>query len=128
MRLAPCALAVLLVLAAPGSAPAQQQYISAPDTTEVNDERLLELYDGLRVADVSDGMDIVGLRDVGLVDPRIQSLWKDFEELDHQFHGIALTVRYVPHNRVVPSPMPPDSFARWEGRWYNETSPGPAPW
>jgi len=32
------------------------------------DEKLLELYQGLRVADVSDGLDAVGRRDVGLVD------------------------------------------------------------
>jgi hypothetical protein len=31
-------------------------------------DELLRLFEGLRVADVSDGMDAVGLRDVGLVD------------------------------------------------------------
>lgn len=92
---------------------------------EITDDQLIELYDGLRVADVSDGMDVVGLRNVGLVDTRIQALWKDIEELDHQFRGIALTVRYVPHNRIVPNPMTPDSFAAWEGQWYNEVSPEP---
>ncbi|PSQ92925.1 MAG: dimethylmenaquinone methyltransferase [Bacteroidetes bacterium SW_4_67_19] len=116
-------LAGLVALSRPAAA--QQQYLSPPDTTEVSDERLLELYDGLRVADVSDGMDLVGLRNVGLMDPRIQSLWKDFEKLNHQFHGIALTVRYVPHDRVVSNPMPPDSFKQWKGRWYDEVSPEP---
>lgn len=90
-----------------------------------SDGELLELYDGLRVADVTDGMDVVGLRNVGLVDRAIEPLWKDVDELDHQFRGIALTVRYVPHNRIVPNPMAPDSFAAWEGRWYGEISPEP---
>ncbi|PSQ79156.1 MAG: dimethylmenaquinone methyltransferase [Bacteroidetes bacterium QH_8_67_23] len=116
-------LAGLVALSRPAAA--QQQYLSPPDPTEVSDERLLEMYDGLRVADVSDGMDLVGLRNVGLMDPRIQSLWKDFEKLNHQFHGIALTVRYVPHDRVVSNPMPPDSFKQWKGRWYDEVSPEP---
>lgn len=94
-------------------------------TKELSDAEILELYKGLRVADVTDGMDIAGLRNVGLMDTRIQALWKDIDELDHQFRGIAITVRYVPHNQVVPNPMPPDSFAVWEGRWYSEISPEP---
>ncbi|HET9279212.1 MAG TPA: hypothetical protein VFN95_13535, partial [Flavitalea sp.] len=35
------------------------------------DQEILKLYKGLRVADVSDGMDIAGLKDVGLMDQRI---------------------------------------------------------
>lgn len=91
----------------------------------LTDAEVLELYRGLRVADVSDGLDVVGLRDVGLVDPRIQALWKDIEELDHQFRGIAVTARYMPHQEVVPNPMPPEEFAAWEGQWYTELSPEP---
>jgi regulator of RNase E activity RraA len=91
----------------------------------VTDEELLKLYDGLRVADVVDGMDRVGLRDVGLVDTRVQALWKDLEGFAHQISGIALTVRYVPHNRIVPNPIPGDQFSRWESQWYTDISPEP---
>ena len=35
------------------------------------------MYKWLRVADVSDGMDVVGLQDIGLVDQEIHALWKD---------------------------------------------------
>jgi regulator of RNase E activity RraA len=114
-----CFSLVLVLWLAAGPAVAQQA------DTDPGDEQILSLYDGLRVADVADGMDVVGLRGVGLVDTRIQALWKDIDELDHQFRGIALTVRYVPHNRIVPNPMPADTFAQWEGRWYNELSPEP---
>ncbi|MGH9456088.1 MAG: RraA family protein [Thermoanaerobaculia bacterium] len=89
------------------------------------DHAALALFDGLRVADVTDGMDVVGLRGVGLVDTRIQPLWKDLDEFDHQIRGIAITVRYVPHNRIVPNPMSPEEFAAWEGAWYGEISPEP---
>lgn len=109
---------VLALLASPASALAQAG-------AEPSDEELLALYDGLRVADVVDGMDIVGLRDVGLVGTEIQPLWRDIDELDHQFTGIALTVRYVPHNRVVPNPMPPAEYERWKSSWYREISPEP---
>jgi regulator of RNase E activity RraA len=91
----------------------------------LTDEQILKLFDGLRVADVADGMDIAGLRNVGLVDQRVQALWKDLDEFDHQIRGIAVTVRYVPHNRVLPNPMTPEKFAEWEGAWYGEISPEP---
>jgi 4-hydroxy-4-methyl-2-oxoglutarate aldolase len=101
-------------------AAAQQPAAAGP-----RDEQLLQMYDGLRVADVVDGMDVVGLRSSGLMDTRIQALWKDIDELDHIFRGIALTVRYVPHNQVVPNPLPEGQFGAWEGKWYNELSPEP---
>jgi 4-hydroxy-4-methyl-2-oxoglutarate aldolase len=93
--------------------------------SEKSDQEILAFFDGLRVADVVDGMDVVGLRGVGLVDPRIQALWKDLELFDHQLRGIALTVRYVPHNLIVPNPIPEGEFSRWEGQWYTEISPEP---
>ena len=70
-------------------------------TEELSDEDLLKLYEDLRVADVSDGMDMVGLPDVGLMDQKIVALWKDIDDLSHQFRGIAITARYVPTNKVV---------------------------
>lgn len=112
-------LLLALVLIIPRVAAAQ------PAGDDLSDDEILTLYEDLRVADVVDGMDVVGLRGAGLMDTRIQALWKDIDELDHQFRGIALTVRYVPHNRIVPNPLPADSFAAWEGRWYNEISPEP---
>ncbi len=35
----------------------------------VSDDKILELYSDLRVADVSDGMDMAGLREVGRMNP-----------------------------------------------------------
>lgn len=99
--------------------------IALPQDAPPDDAQILKLYEGLRVADVADGMDIAGLRNVGLVDTRIQALWKDLDRFDHQIRGIALTVRYVPHNRVLPNPMTPEEFAKWEGSWYGEISPEP---
>jgi len=95
------------------------------DTKQMSDKEILALYEGLRVADVSDGMDMVGLRDVGLLDQSIVALWKDIEHLDHIFRGFAVTARYVPTNKVVKNPMDPDEFKAWEGSWYGEISPEP---
>ena len=97
----------------------------AQETSPLSDSALLALYEGLRVADVSDGLDMVGLRDRGLMDPAIVPLWKDVEQMDHMIRGIALTARYVPTNRVVENPMDPETFQKWEGAWYNKISPEP---
>ncbi|NJM35855.1 MAG: RraA family protein [Rhodomicrobium sp.] len=102
---------------APGAAGAADKALS--------DEALLAMFDGMRVADVSDGMDIVGLRDVGLVDASIQALWRDIDDLDHQFCGVALTVRYMPHQEIVPNPITDEPFLDWENRWYAEISSEP---
>jgi regulator of RNase E activity RraA len=91
----------------------------------ISDEDLLEIYSNLRVADVSDGMDMAGLRDLGLMDPEIESLWKDIETFSHRFCGIAVTARYVPTNRKVSNDMSPDEFREWEGHWYGELSTEP---
>lgn len=92
---------------------------------KISDKELLDLYQGLRVADVSDGLDMVGLRDAGLLDTKIEALWKDIDSMKHIVRGIALTARYIPTNKVVKNPMAKDEFQKWEGEWYNKTSPEP---
>ena len=98
---------------------------SQSNSTDISDKEILTLYDGLRVADVSDGMDMVGLADAGLMDQRIVALWKDIDEFAHQFSGIAVTARYVPTNKVVKTPMEKEEFQAWEGNWYSEISSEP---
>ena len=85
------------------------------------DAQILKLYEGLRVADVSDGMDMVGLVGTGLVDPAIHSDWLDQKELTHQFRGIAVTARYVPTQKLD-RPLPGEDFHKWEGNFYNSYS------
>jgi 4-hydroxy-4-methyl-2-oxoglutarate aldolase len=97
----------------------------AQEKTQLSDAEILKLYEDLRVADVSDGMDIVGLRDIGLMGQEITALWKDIENFNHQFRGIAVTARYVPTNKVVENPIPSDHFKKWEGEWYSSISPEP---
>ncbi|HOK25210.1 MAG TPA: hypothetical protein P5320_02735 [Bacteroidales bacterium] len=82
------------------------------------DARILELYKNLRVADVSDGLDMVGLPGSGLVDPAIHAAWTDPKDFKHVFRGIAITVRYVPTQRPD-RPAPGESFSQWESNAYN---------
>jgi len=92
--------------------------------SEEENQELLKLYKTLRVADVSDGMDYVGLPDVGLVDPIIHADWRDTNNMSHVFRGIAITVRFVPTQKAV---HPPDTmdFRKWEGNFYNQYSSEP---
>ena len=88
-----------------------KNYIETNVYTAEEDAEILKLYEGLRVADVSDGLDKVGLPGTGLVDPAIHADWKDFQDLSHVFRGIAVTVRYVPTQRK-PFPEYSDDLLR----------------
>jgi 4-hydroxy-4-methyl-2-oxoglutarate aldolase len=89
-------------------------------STEENAE-LLKLYESLRVADVSDGMDMVGLPNTGLVNPAIHPDWTDTQNMSHIIRGIAVTARYVPTQRPD-RPEPGEDFAAWEGHFYSTWS------
>lgn len=85
----------------------------------------LSLYEGLRVTDVCDGLDAIGLIDVCTMDWQIRPLWRDIEGFAHRIYGLAHTVRFVPTSRVVPRPMPLEEYKAWKSRWYRELAPGP---
>jgi 4-hydroxy-4-methyl-2-oxoglutarate aldolase len=117
------AMSLLGILAAPAMAqqPAEksipekvQLFIPYKDYSAEENARVLEAYRYLRVADVSDGMDVVGLQNIGLVNPEIHALWKDTERFTHRVAGIAVTARYVPTNRREPK-----MDDRTIGRWYS---------
>jgi regulator of RNase E activity RraA len=93
--------------------------------SEADDAKILKYYEGLRVADVSDGMDAVGLQNIGLMNPEIHALWRDAKEFKHRFVGIAVTVRYVPSQKPPAGKMETAEFDKWVGNWYSKFSPEP---
>jgi len=92
-----------------------------------SDERdaVLAAFDGLRLTDVCDAMDAVGLQDVGLMDKRIGPLWRDTETFAHRIHGMAHTVRFVPTGRRAPAFDSVEEHFRWKGQWYSQLARGP---
>ena len=66
------------------------------DDSEKARKEILELYRDLRLTDVLDGMDLIGLQDIGLMDKDIRPLWRDVEKFSHRTVGFAITVRHVP--------------------------------
>jgi regulator of RNase E activity RraA len=87
--------------------------------------KLLALFSKLRVTDVCDGLDAIGLIDTCTMDWEIRPLWRDPEGLGHRVCGFAHTLRFVPTNRVVPRPLPLEEYEAWKGKWYRELAPGP---
>jgi regulator of RNase E activity RraA len=104
---------------------AGRNFIETRVYTEQQDQETLSLFAGLRVADVSDGMDKVGLADVGLMSPEIHAAWKDTKHYKHRFIGIAVTVRYVPTNKGFAPAMETEAFDKWASKTYNEVTPEP---
>jgi regulator of RNase E activity RraA len=104
---------------------AGKSFIPTPVYTAAEDQETLDLFAGLRVSDVTDGMDAVGLPGVGLMDPAIHPLWKDTEAFTHRFIGVAVTARYVPTQRAQAGRLPEEAYDAWAGRWYNELSSEP---
>jgi len=103
-----------------------RHFIPTRTFSAADDQRILKAFEGLRVADVTDGMDFVGLQNVGLMDPEIHPLWKDPKDYKHRFIGIAVTARYVPTQRpAAGGGRSYDDFRAWEGKWYNELSTEP---
>jgi 4-hydroxy-4-methyl-2-oxoglutarate aldolase len=89
------------------------------------DARMLALFEGLRVADVSDGMDSVGLHNTGLMNAEIRPLWKDTEKFTHRFIGIAVTVRYIPTQLPPAGGLKVEDYDQWAGEWYQKRSSEP---
>jgi 4-hydroxy-4-methyl-2-oxoglutarate aldolase len=96
-------------------------FIDTKTYSAEEDARILELYKNLRVADVSDGLDMAGFPGTGLVDPAIHPDWVDLKDFTHVIRGIAITVRYVPTQKP-PIPAPGVEFPEWEGNFYNAYS------
>jgi regulator of RNase E activity RraA len=75
---------------------------------EAKRKELLDLYEGLRTADVRDALDAHGYFNIGSVDPEIKPLWKDLANLKHKICGFAFTARYLPTNKLIHPESPED--------------------
>jgi regulator of RNase E activity RraA len=84
------------------------------------DERLeiLNTYNGLRVADVRDGMDWNMMHNYGSVHYSIRALFRTCVV------GIANTSRYVPYEQSVPQ-LSPDEYTEWKLKYGREVSRNP---
>jgi regulator of RNase E activity RraA len=94
------------------------------DDSDAARQRILELYRDLRVTDVCDGMDAIGLQDIGVMDQSIRPLWRDTEKFSHRIVGFAVTVRYVPASvRVGQNSFPGyEEYQKFKSAQYQQSS------
>lgn len=104
-------------------APFTRQYIPVAPWDDKENAELVKLFDGMRVTDVVDGLDVVGLQDITIMDAGIVPLWRDEKTFAHRIYGVAVTLRIVPPRERAPNFATHEEFAKWEGRWYGEKSP-----
>jgi regulator of RNase E activity RraA len=97
--------------------------MSNPSTTRPKTG--IEAFHGLRVTDVVDGLDALGMQDLGLVNRDIGPLWRDIDQFKHRFYGYAHTIRFVPTQSKAPA-QTPDEFYTWMRDWYKNLASGPA--
>src|SRR4030042_4313348 len=62
-----------------------KHFLSVSVYTAEADQELLKLFSGLRAADISEGMDKVGLPGVGLVGSSVLPVWTDLKNFSPRF-------------------------------------------
>lgn len=77
-------------------------------------KEILATVEHLRVTDIRDGLDWVGLHHFGTIDPEIRPLWRT------KAAGFAQTARHIPTNKQVPT-MSPEDYTKWAYEyWYGQ--------
>ncbi len=98
--------------------------LSYPDTSGEDPMPLVKKFEGLRVSDVIDAMQAIGLQDIGVMDHSIRPLWRDpTDRLAHRIYGVAITYQYVPTNRPPAPPLSYQEFRKWHSEWYRTYAP-----
>jgi len=117
--------AVLAAAQRPAAAPPpfSKQYYEVKQYTQEQNEAVVKLFKEMRVTDVVDGLDVVGLQDMTIMDPAIRPLWTDAEKFTHRIYGVAVTLRLMPPRERAPNFATHDEFARWESNWYRTKNP-----
>lgn len=123
-------LAILAFLLAAVSAAAQtaeppfsKQYLPVKQYSQAENQAIVAKFKDLRVTDVVDGLDVVGLQDVTVMDAGIKQLWRDEKNFTHRIYGVAVTLRLMPPQERAPIFPTHEEFAKWESSWYKTKNP-----
>jgi 4-hydroxy-4-methyl-2-oxoglutarate aldolase len=103
--------------------PFSKQYMQVKQYSQAENEAIVKQFQDLRVTDVVDGLDVVGLQDVTVMDPAIKQLWRDEKNFTHRIYGVAVTLRIMPPQERAPIFSTHDEFAKWESNWYKTQIP-----
>ena len=86
-RVLPLIFLSFIVAARAQEPPFSKQYLPVRPYAQEENAALVKKFHGLRVTDVVDGLDVVGLQDVTILDPAIKPLWRDEEKFTHRIYG-----------------------------------------
>jgi len=85
---------------------------------------LIKRFEGLRVTDVLDALQAIGIQDQTMMEHGIRPLWRDnSDKVAHRVYGIAVTFQYVPTNRPPAGQMEYEKFKQWHSHWYQTYAP-----
>ena len=105
--------------------PFSKQYLKAEQYSQADNEAIVKKFHGLRVTDVVDGLDVVGLQDVTVMDRRHPAA-VDGQRKVHAPHlrrgGDACAS--CRRSERAPNFATHDEFAKWESNWYKTRIPG----
>ncbi|MCU4974090.1 dimethylmenaquinone methyltransferase [Halobacteria archaeon AArc-m2/3/4] len=100
-----------------------------PPLSAAEREEIIDLYEGLRVTDVVDGLDYSGFwNDLHSVSKEIGPLYRDVDSFSHRVSGFANTHRFLPTNkpRDMPNDLDFETATEWRNDWYGDLSGGPS--
>ncbi len=102
------------------------QLIRAKDYSSEDPMELVKKYQGLRVTDVVDALQAIGLQDIGSMNNTIRPLWRDHtDKLAHRIYGVAVTAQFVPTNKPGSQvEWSYEKFRKWHGHWYGAYAQG----
>ncbi|MEK7403468.1 MAG: RraA family protein [Acidobacteriota bacterium] len=99
-------------------APFSRQFFEVKQYSQAENEAIVKKFHGLRVTDVADGLQEVGLQDVTIMDPKIGPMWTDGEKFTHRIYGVAVTLRLVPPQERGPSHFATqEEYRKWHSDW-----------
>ncbi len=103
--------AALTLLAQP------RHFLQVKQYSQEENEAIVKKFHGLRVTDVTDGLQVAGLQDVTVMDPAIGPMWRDDKEFTHRIYGVAVTMRLVPPQERGPNFTSQAEFDKWKAEW-----------
>ena len=107
----------MLALAQTAKVPFTQHMLKVTEYSPEENQALVKKFQGLRVTDVVDALDEIGLQDITLVDHAIKPLWRDEQKFTHRIYGVAITVRLVPAQERAPIFSNRDDYYKWKTAW-----------
>ncbi len=97
--------------------PFSQHMLQVTEYSQAENQAIVKQFHGLRLTDVVDALDEVGLQDVTVMDHGLKPLWRDEKEFSHRIYGVAVTVRLVPAQERAPVFTNREDYYRWKNEW-----------